>query len=316
LLIKKNYTMNILYSCSKKYSLLLVVGLSLLVSCKKDGNPNNLPEVSPNDYVGTVDGFTSSDEIFPGNLAAYWSFDGTVNELKSATAPSRAVNNTFIPAGVRGQALKLAAGYLYYETQFQKFRTDSLKSFTISTWIQILNNGSKRTMLFQLARPGIFNGSINFSLNTQSFPASNVTDLKIQPTFTTIGGGTQDNINTLRDQPGMPNYVPYVTPPIGMDKWVHLVIKYNGSNGFFDIWSNGIKAGAFPSRGTGNNLFRSYEPSEVIIGGNYNVIPGKQVNTDVNFAAMTGNMDELRVYNIALPDAFIRALYKLGLAKL
>lgn len=162
--------------------------LIVLSSCKKDGNPNNLPPVSPKDYEGKVDGFTSSDEIFPNNLVAYWSFDGTNNELKSGTAPTATANVSFFDAGVRGKAIKLNQGYLYYAKQFGAFKKDSLKSFTISEWIQILNNGSKRTMIFQIARPGIFNGNLNFRLNTQSFPASNTSELKINPFFVTVNG--------------------------------------------------------------------------------------------------------------------------------
>lgn len=303
----------------KNYYIKSLIGFGALMamglfSCKKDGNPNNLPPVSPADYEGKIDGFTSSDEIFPDNLVAYWSFDNTLNETKTGTAPTTKAGESFISSGVRGGALRLDEGYLYYATEFPAFKTDVFKSFAISTWVQILNNGSKRTMLFQLARPGIFTGNINFHLNTQSFPASNTSDLKIQPTFTTVGGGTQDNINVQRDNPGDANYFPYVTPEIGADKWVHLVINYNGSNGIFDIWANGIRAGAYFSRGTGNNLFKSYEPNEVIIGGNYNVIPGKSVSADASVGAMTGSIDEMRVFNIALPDAYIKALYNLGKA--
>lgn len=303
----------------KQWSILIAITATiacvlLFNSCKKDGNPNNLPGVSPADYEGTIDGFHSSDEIFPQNLIAYWSFDGTKKEIKSGTEPTSSANDSYVDTGVRGKALKLNAGYIYYAHQFPAFKTDSLKSFTISEWVQILNNGSKRTMIFQLARPGVFNGSINFALNTQSFPATNTDELKIQPTFTTVGGGTQDNINTKRDNPGDANYFPYVTPKIGADKWVHLVIVYNGASGLFDIWADGVKAGAYPNRGTGNNLFKSYEPSEIIIGGNYNVIPDKAVNADISFAAMNGNIDEIRVFNRVLPDAYIRALFNLGKA--
>ena len=292
--------MKFLKSYTKGCIVLLALIAMISTSCKKDGNPNNLPDVSPEDYVGTIDGYTSSDEIFPQNLVAYWSFDDTKNELKSGTAPTQTANDAFIAGGVRGKAIRLTAGYLYYATQFQKFKTDSLKSFSISTWVQILNNGSKRTMLFQLARPGMFNGNINFALNTNA--ATTVTNLTIQPTFSTVGGGTQDNLNNN------------IKPATSMSTWTHLVVTYNGSTGVFDIWADAIKVGGFPNRGVGNNLFKSNEPSEVIIGGNYNVIPGKTVNTDVNFAAMTGNIDELRVFNIPLPNAHIRALFNLGKA--
>lgn len=282
---------------------LLIAALALAaVSCKKDGNPNNLPSVSTATYEGTIDGYKSSDEVFPDNLIAYWSFDDTKNEQKSSTAPTSSANDTYVTGGVRGKALNLNAGYLYYATQFQAFKTTALKSFTISTWVKILNNGSKRTMLFQLARPGIFNGNINFALNTQSFPATTTNTLRIQPTFMTVGGGTQDNLNST------------LSPVIGMDKWTHIVLTYETNTGVFDIWADGIKVGAFPNRGVGNNLFNSYEPSEIIIGSNYNGIPGKSVSTDVTFAPMTGQIDEFRIYNRALPDAQIKSLFNLGKA--
>jgi hypothetical protein len=274
----------------------------LFTSCKKDGNPNNLPDVSPSDYEGKIDGYTSSDEIFPKNLVAYWSFDTNENETISSTAPSSSQNAAIVDGGVRGKALSLNDGFVYFAHQFAAFKTDSLKSFSISLWTKILNNGSKRTMIFQLARPGIFNGNINFILNTNQNPASNTDVLKIQPTFTTVGGGTQDNLNNA------------LSPKIGMDKWTQIVLTYDGSSGVFNIWADAVKVGGYPNRGVGNNLFKSYEPSEVIIGSNYNGIPGKSVSADANFAPMTGTIDEIRVYNIALPDAHISALFNLGLA--
>jgi hypothetical protein len=281
---------------------LALAATMLASSCKKDGNPNNLPDVSPADYAGKIDGYNSSDEIYPKNLIAYWSFDDTKNELKRGTAPTSSANDTYVSGGVKGKALSLNAGYVYYATQFPKFKTDSLKSFTISHWIQILNNGSKRTMTFQLTRPGMFNGNINLALNTQAFPASNTDILRIQPTFTTVGGGTQDNLNNN------------LSPKIGADKWTHIVLTYDGTTGVFNIWADAVKVGGFPNRGVGNNLFKSYEPSEIIIGSNYNGIPGKQVSTDVSFAPMTGRIDEIRIYNISLPDAHIKSLYNLGKA--
>lgn len=285
-----------------QYLLILAVFAIMGVSCKKDGNPNNLPSVSTANYEGKIDGYTSSNEVFPENMIAYWSFDDTKNELVSGTAPTTSANDSYVTGGVRGKALSLAAGYLYFPVQLQKFKTDSLKSWTISTWVKILNNGSKRTMLFQLARPGIFNGNINFALNTQSFPATTTNTLRIQPTFTTAGGGTQDNLNSS------------LSPTIGMNKWTHLVLTYDGTTGVFNIWADAVKVGAFPNRGVGNNLFKSWEPSEVIIGANYNSIPGKSVSADVSFAAMTGQIDELRIYNKTFPDAHVKALYNLGMA--
>ncbi|GEO02615.1 hypothetical protein AAE02nite_02790 [Adhaeribacter aerolatus] len=281
----------------------IALAATILSSCEYDGNPNNLADVSPADYEGKIDGYTSSEEIYPNNLIAYWSFDDNKNETISNTAPTSTANDSFVEGGVRGKALNLNGGWLYYAKQFENFKTDKLKSFTISHWVQILNNGSKRTMTFQLARPGMFNGNINLALNTNANPASNTDILRIQPTFNTVGGGTQDNLNNN------------LSPKIGADKWTHIVVTYDGASGVFNIWADGVKVGGFPNRGVGNNLFKAYEPSEVIIGANYNSIPGKSVNTDANFAPMTGRIDEIRVYNINLPDAHIRSLYNLGKAK-
>ena len=279
---------------------LAILSIPVLFSCRKDGNPNNLPDVNPADYAGTIDGYTKTEEVYPNNLIAYWSFDDTRSETLSNTVPGSSSNNTFVTDGVRGKSLQLTAGHLYFPTQFAKFKTDSLKSWTISVWVKILNNGSKRTMLFQLARPGSLTGNINFALNTQSFPASNTTTLRIQPTFATLGGGTQDNLNNN------------LSPAIGMSKWTHIVLTYEATTGVFNIWGDAVKIGGFPNRGVGNNVFKSYEPSEVIIGANYNGVPGKTVNTDATFAAMTGQIDELRIWNRSLPDAQIRALFNLG----
>lgn len=292
--------MKIFSHCSKAYIIGIAFAAVSASSCTKDGNPNNLPDVSPANYVGKIDGYDSSGQIFPANLVAYWSFDDTKVEAISGTAPTQSANDAFVAGGIRGKALSLNAGYLYYAAAFQKFKTDSLKSFSISVWTKILNNGSKRTMLFQLARPGQFTGNINFALNTNA--AVSVDNLTIQPTFITVGGGTQDNLNNT------------IKPKTGSTDWTHIVLTYNGNTGVFDIWADAVKVGGFPNRGVGNNLFKSNEPNEIIIGSNYNGIPGKSVSTDVSFAPMTGQLDELRMYNIALPDAHIKALFNLGKA--
>lgn len=279
--------------------LIAILGSLLFVSCKKDWR--SLPKVSPKDYEGKIEGFDSSGQIQPDHLVAYWGFNGTEAETKTGTKPTSSLNAKLVDNGVTGKALELDSGYLYFAHQFPAFDT-SFKSFTISLWTKILNNGANKTMIFELARPGIFTGNINFILNTNQNPASNTDILKIQPKFNTIGGGTQDNLNNK------------LSPTIGMDKWTNIVLTYDGSSGVFNIWADGVKIGGYPNRGVGNNLFNSYEPNEVIIGSNYNGIPGKEVNNDTSFSPMTGQIDELRVYNVALGTADILALYKLGVA--
>jgi hypothetical protein len=295
-----------------KRFLVLLGGLALLVSCKKDGNPNNLPDVSPDAYIGKIDGFDSSEQIFPENLKAYWSFDNTNAELRTGITPTEAAGNSFVTEGVRGSSLSLTNGYLYYATQLPQFGPDALKSWTISVWTKLKNNGSKQTMLFQNARPGYHWGNINLQLNTQSYPATNDSVIRLQPRFatanatvkTTATTGLQDNLNNVIDK-------------FNLNDWLHIVLTYDISTGVFNNWINGVKVGNFSGRGTNpaTQLFHLWQPNEIIIGSNYNGIPGKAVNSDVAVAPMTGQVDELRIYNISLPDAYVRALHSLGRAK-
>ncbi|MCX2572964.1 LamG-like jellyroll fold domain-containing protein [Pedobacter sandarakinus] len=286
---------------SLKYILVLIPVISGFAGCKKDGNPNNLPVLDPTDYQGTVGGFRTSDEILKDNLVAYFSFDDTYAEKITNTSPTQKTGDSFVE-GFKGKALNLNAGYLYYATQFAAFKTDAFKSFTISQWIQISNNGSKKTMLLQLARPNVFDGNLDIRLNTNSYPATNTDILKVNPRFSTIGGGSQDNLNSTK------------TPKIGNGNWVHLVLSYNGLTGRFNVLTNGENIGSFSDRGTGNNLFKSNEPNELIIGANYNLIPGKSINTNADFGLMTGKIDELKIYNAFMPDAVVKALYDLSKA--
>jgi len=281
-----------------RYALVLIPLFSVFAGCKKDGNPNNLPELDPKDYEGTVGGFRTSDEILKDNLVAYFSFDDTYNEKISNTAPTTKTGDSFVE-GFKGKALNLSAGYLYYATQFPAFKKDIFKSFTISQWIQISNNGSKKTMLLQLARPGIFDGNLDIRLNTNSYPASNTDILKVGPRFSTVGNGSQDNLNATK------------SPKIGSGNWVHLVLSYNGLTGRFNILANGENIGSYSDRGTGNNLFQSNDPNELIIGANYNLIPGKSVNTNADFGLMTGKIDEIKIYNAFMPDPVVKAMYDL-----
>jgi len=280
----------------------IIAATTALSSCEKDGNPNNLPEVSTEDYVGTIGGFRTSDEILKDKLVAYFSFDDNYSEKISNTAPTQTAGNSLVD-GFKGKALDLNNGFLYFATQIAAFKTDNLKSFTISSWIKISNNGSKRTMLMQLARPGLFDGSLDIRLNTNGYPATNIDVLKVGPRFSTVGGGSQDNLNAT------------LSPKIGPANWVHLVLSYNGQTGRFNVLTNGINIGSYSDRGVGNNLFKAYEPGEFIIGGNYNVIPGKAVNTSTEYGAMTGVIDEIKVYNAFMPDAVVNAMYKLYLEK-
>lgn len=284
---------------------ILILAPCLFVSCSKE-NPNHLPSVSEADYAGKIEGFDSSSQVASDHLIAYWNFNGNEKEMLSGATPTATSNDTYVDAGVSGQGLSLNNGYLYYGTQLPKFDT-SLKSFTISQWVQVLNNGSTPTLIFSIARPGQFWGNINFLLETGQHPATDLNNLVVHPDFSAIGGGTQDNLNASW-------LSSYKSPTLASGKWNHLVITYDRSTSIFQVWADGVMIGAPDYQNRGTAYFNCFEPNEVIIGGWYNNIPGKEVTTDTWTVPMVGKIDEIRVYNEALGAADIKALYELGVA--
>ncbi|MDB5202703.1 MAG: hypothetical protein JWQ27_2112 [Ferruginibacter sp.] len=273
-------------------------------SCSKD-NPNDLPGTSAADYQGKIDGFDSSDQIYKANLVAYWSFDDTKAERFSGITPTATLNDSYVP-GVRGKAINLANGWLYYGNQFAKFKTDSLKSWTVSEWINVLNNGSTPTMVFQLTRPNQIFGSINSMLETGQNPASELTKVIIKAIFADMNGGTQDNLNA----PWLPTFK---SPLTGPTKWINIVTTYDYVANNLQIWADGVMIGTTDYQNRGSNYFKAFEPSTVIIGGWQRNV-GTMTNPDTWQVPMNGKVDEIRVFNTVLGSAHIRALYNLGVA--
>jgi hypothetical protein len=297
--------MNILDKYAVQIIFSALVGVIFLAGCKK-GNPNNLPSVSPNDFVGKIEGFDSSGQVASDQLIAYWGFNGSEAESKTGIAPTSSLNATIVDGGVTGKALQLDSGYVYYASQFPAFDA-SLQSFTVSEWVQIQNNGSTPTMTFSIANPGQFWPDFAFLLETGQKQTSDTNNLIVHPSYADVNGGRQDNLNA-----GWLSS--YKSPTIPPGKWTNLVVTFDNASSIFQIWANGIKIGATDYQNRGAGKFKCIVPNEVIIGGWYNNIPGKQITTDTWTVPMKGKIDEIRVYKSALGAADIIALYKLGRA--
>lgn len=297
--------MNILRKYKIRLFLSALVGMTLFVGCKK-GNPNNLPSVSPKDFEGKIEGFDSSGQVAADQLVAYWGFNGSQSENLSGIAPTSSLYAKLVDNGVSGQALELDSGYVYYASQIPAFN-DSLTSFTVSEWVQIQNNGSTPTMTFSLAAPGQFWPDFAFLLETGQKPATDTDNLVVHPSYADVNGGRQDNLNA-----GWLSS--YKSPTIPPGKWTNLVVTYDKASKIFQIWANGIKIGAPDYQNRGDAFFKPMVPNEIIIGGWYNNIPGKELTTDTWTVPMVGKIDEIRVYKSALGAADIIALYKLGRA--
>ena len=280
-----------------------------LSSCKKNGGDVQLPP---------IDGYNNSDEVAKANLVGYWSFDGNGNEVKTGTAPTATSNDSYVDGGVKGKALSLNKGYLYYAKALAPLASN--QGFTVSAWIQVQNNkldggtppaNNYPMSYFQSARPGQLFGNITtMHEGGQYAPSSDTLVLK---SIYSIEGGLQDNINNY-GEPGDFGIV----KKAGTGQWVNVVTTYNptggnGSQSIFRIYADSVLVSNKNFENKAFNSFK-YTPNEVIIGGWYNNIPGKKINDDNFTVPFTGKIDELRVWNKTLSDAEIAAINKLGRA--
>jgi len=267
-----------------------------------------------------IDGYNSSDDVAAANVVAYWSFDASGNEVKSNTAPTSSVGAVYEAGGVRGQAVTLTQGYLYYASPLGTLATN--QPFTLSAWVQVKNNGMDGGApptnnfpysYFQSTIPGQLFGNITGMVEAGQYKVASDT-LVVKAIYKDLNGGTQDNLNNFGDVG-----VDYkVVKKAGTSKWVNIVTTYNpaggsGAQSIFRIYADSVLVSNVKFENRGVNSFK-YTPGEVIIGGWYNNIPGKTVSADDWTQPFTGKVDEVRLYNKLLTGDEIKALYNLGLA--
>lgn len=268
-----------------------------------------------------INGYNNSDEVGAANLKAYWALDGNGNESKSGTAPTSSVGVTYSGTGaVKGQAATFANGYIYYASAVGGALANN-QPFSVSAWVQAANTfipggtppaNNHPYQYFTLARPGQFWGNFNGLLEAGQFGVTSDT-MAIKSIYSDASG-TQDNINNF----GVAGTDFKVVKKAGTGQWMHIVTTYNpaggtGAQSIFRIYCDSAMVSNVNFENRGTNSF-AYTPHEVIIGGWYNNIPGKQLTADTWTTPFTGKIDEIRVYNKLLTEAEIAALWNLGKA--
>ncbi len=282
-------------------------------ACKKKHTP-----VAPPDPIG---GFNTSNDVDAASLKAHWTFDGNANESISNTAPATSVRTSFV-TGVKGQAMHLDSGFALYPV-IAALNAANIGSVTVSSWINTDNNGSRATNVFGLTQ-GTANqtdwntGVVTMYLETGHAKTTDDT-LVLHAAFSTYATGVRlggDNINDYGVRE-----TDFKTVK-GTNKWVQYVMRYDATTSNIDIFANGVLVS--------NNNFRHRTTGTPAVGigpivttlGTQAII-GAFPNASTGFAGsaaqpwqanFTGNIDEVRFWNSALPDADISSLYQLELA--
>lgn len=289
----------------------ILVG-SVFTACKK-----NDTTIVPPDPIG---GFNNSNEVGGTNLKAHWSFDGTSNERLSSTAPTASLRTSFV-TGVKGQGLNLDSGYLLYPA-LSGLNTANIGSVTVSCWIKTSNNGSKATSVFALTRSVAKQtdwntGSVTMYLENNKPVAYNDT-LVLHSAFRSYPFGPDstsyagDNINDYGVRETDFKTV------LGANKWVHYVLRYDGTGSNIDIFANGIMVSNTNFRhreisaGVGIGSLKVATPAMALIGAFPTAATGFSSSPIQGWQGFyTGGIDELRFFSTSLSDADISALYQL-----
>lgn len=300
---------------------LSILSLVTLISCGDDDK--SLPK---------IDGYNNSDEVAADNLLANWKFDGTNEEEISGAVPLAGDAGTFGTVGFEdgaiGQALKLTQGALRYPNITALNSANALANFTLSMWVKVENNKGTAsegyTMLFGLFPDGLTPetvgdfmwGNVNMAVETGWFEATNP-----QPDTLVLKGHfvKKNEDGSINGQDNRPD--PRGNPPVGVFKqtgnWVHFVVRWNSTTQMLHVFGNGTSIGAYTDRTAGNaGALRMNVPCSPVFGNGATKDVGFENNPDQqSWSPMaTASIDDMRVFNTALTDAEITALFNLGTA--
>ena len=259
--------------------------------------------------VPPIGSYKNSNDVAAANLLAHWTFDSTNNETISNTAPTNAVNASFVK-GVHGNALHLNAGYITYPV-VDKLNVANLGSVTVSLWINVDNNGTQASEFFALTpapnKQTDWGSVINVYAET-GHPVSTDDTLVLHAAVGSYASGSRNGGDNINDYGTRGTDFQTVH---GTNKWVHYVMVYDGTNSTLDIYANSllVSNNNFRVR-TGLGPLVAPIPVQPLIGGWPNATTGfTQSGAQSWQALLTGSIDELRVYNKALGADEIHALY-------
>jgi len=272
-----------------------------------------------------IDGFNNSNEVAASNLKAHWTFDDTNNERLSSAAPNGTFGTVGFETGQIGKALKLTKGALSFPEIAAINTADALANFTVSMWVKIDNNKGAAnegyTMLFGIFPSGLTAGTVgdfmwgNIDMSVESTwfkPSATPDTLVLKGRF--VIKNADGSINGQDNRPD-----PKGNPPVGVFKqsgqWVHFVSSWNATTHQFQLFGNGVSIGAYNDRGTTGAL-RMNVPARAVFGNGATKEVGFPNNPDQQtWSPMaTASIDDVRVFNTALSQAEITALFNLGKA--
>ena len=263
----------------RKFFAVAVTGL-LLSSCYEKFDPASY---APPLNIG---GYSSSKQIAPTNLVGFWAFNGSLIDSVSNTSGVN-TGTTFSP-GFKNQGLQGA------DKSYVLFTPGSaitgMHSFTIAFWVNSPVNTAGIVGLVNLSNTSGFWGNIDmFFENGSTLDAA-----KFRAHI------TNGAVDTWVTKDGLPNI---------FTKWAHFALSYDATSETFKLYVNGSKIVTQVQAGFGPINFTN--SGKMVFGTvQFQTTPSLTSGTGSQDWAsyLTGQLDEVRIYNKALADAEVNAL--------
>jgi concanavalin A-like lectin/glucanase superfamily protein len=259
--------------------LLLICGM-LLTSCYKKFDPKSYQPAF------TINGYTSVAEIGHGNLVGYWSFDGSYIDSVSNTVATG--KGTSFTGGFKGQALQGASnGYVISDLPNA---IKNATSITIDYWLNSPQTSTGIITPVCFARTDQFWGSLDMFVENPSTPTSG--NLKVH-----FNGQSEVWFTNG-----------FISNP--WNSWQNIALTYDAASSTFTLYQGGIAVASQTQAGLGNLVLPATATKIVFGTEQFNCTPslGTAGSSQPWAAYLTGQMDEVRVYNKALNASDIQAL--------
>ena len=264
----------------KKVLPLVVISGLLLSSCYKKYDPNTYQPAF------TVNGYTSSAAIGAGSLVGYWAFEGSyIDSVSKAVATGV---NTGFTGGFKGQALQGAdKGYVISDLPNA---LKNLNSFTIVYWLKTPNTSGIITPI-TIARTDQFWGALDMYYEN---------------------GGRTDATANLKVHFNGQSEVWFTDGWISnpWNSWQNIALAYDAPSSTFKLYQNGNVVSSLTSAGLGNVVFPASATKLIFGTAQFQTNPslGTAGSAQSWAGYLTGQLDEVRVYNKALSASDLQAL--------
>ncbi len=264
---------------NKSLLLVMICGM-LLTSCYKSFDSKSYQPPF------TINGYTSTAEIGQGSLVGYWSFDGNYVDSVSNTAATGV--GTSFTGGFKGQALQGADnGYVISDLPNA---IKNLSSFTIDYWINTPQNTSGIIAPIVISRSDQFWGALDMFFENGSTATS--ANLKVH-----FFGQSEVWFTNG-----------FVTNP--WDSWQNIALTYDATSSTFTLYQGGTAVATQSAAGLGNLIFPATATQLIFGTEQFECSPslGTAGGPQGWATYLTGQMDEVRIYNKALNASDIQAL--------